>query len=278
MQHELPSPLREVFAYESVTLSDSIIAALGHSETERAQGAETCQSLRLEVYGLPGMGKTTLSREVLSVLRARGLDALLLPEAVPYAVRVLGIQLADLEPFLDLVNAQAETLARRVCKANSNIVVIRDPAHQQNETYRFVLHALREDRGSLANWLARLGDAAGRGAWDQSAARETAAALWNRHPELRNPPLGPWRLGHLLLTTGNPVADFELSISRQRTDGRDPGLVTDNPSALAGYLAVLSHVEAETRRATGAPRLVVDPEAPDGISAGAVLSAMVGNR
>jgi hypothetical protein len=238
--------------------------------------------LRWEVYGLPGLGKSTLARGLVDALGSQA-HVLLLPEAVPYAVVVRGIALKDLEPFLDHANAQAEAVARAAADAVLRhpatapparpLVVVRDPAWLQNESYRFVLHALRDPADPAAVALAQLGRAAAAGEWRDDLAQLVGRTLWGRHPALCTPPAGPWRLGHVLLTTSDALEDFRLSLARQRDGRRDPRLVTGAPEALAGYLATLRFVERESRAETDAPLVQLDPRATPESLAEAAASA-----
>ena len=273
----LPAPLREVWAWEGLDVPAGLAVLMrAHGRVaERATPdqpgrADTPRVLRWELFGLPGFGKSTLSRGLVDALSSHA-HALLLPEAVPYAVVVRGIELKDLEPFLDDTNSQAEAVTRAAADAVLRhpataptvrpLVVIRDPAWLQNESYRFVLHALRDPTDPAAVALAQLGRAAAAGEWREDLAQLVGRTLWGRHPALCTPPGGRWRLGHVLLTTGDAVEDFRLSLARQRDGRRDPRLVTDAPEALAGYLATLRFVERESRTETGAPLMQLDPRA-----------------
>lgn len=271
----LPVPLREVWAWEGLDVPAALAGVMRASARvaepaapDHAHGMAVIRVLRWEVYGLPGLGKSTLARGLADALSSHA-HVLLLPEAVPYAVVVRGIELNDLEPFLDQANEQAEAVASAAATAvlrhpaaastDRPLVVIRDPAWLQNESYRFVLHALRVPTDPVAVALAQLGRAAAAGEWREDLAQLVGRTLWGRHPALRTPPAGQWRLGHVLLTTGDALEDFRLSLSRQRDGRRDPRLVTRAPEALAGYLATLRFVERESRAETGAPLAPLDP-------------------
>jgi hypothetical protein len=191
---------------------------------------------------------------------------------------VHNIALADLEPFLDLVNSQAEVLARTTAGAvqtsiaqaelstpeerNSghadeerSLIIIRDPADQQNECYRYVLHAMRVPSDPVAQAVTALGAAVAGGRWPDELAEEIGVLLWNRHAALRAAPVGAWQLEHVILTTNDALADLHLSIERQH-DGRDARLVTGHPTILAGYFAAIRYVETMT---SSSGRLALDP-------------------
>lgn len=273
----IPSPLREVFAHEGASSPAEFGASQVGAGTSTESGGRT-RCVRAELFGLPGLGKSTLVRALSTRFRNRGRPILVLPEAVPYAVQVRGIALVDLEPFLDAVNAQADDLARQMAgdavRAMASLVVARDPGHQQNESYRYVLHALRDPSDGVAGALRALGRTASHGGWSEVLATEVGERLWDRHAALRAAPAGPWQIAHVVLTTGDPAHDFALSLRRQRNADRDPRLVTSDPVVLAGYLATLRYVENATRESSDVSMVVIDPTAPLNEAASAVERAL----
>lgn len=279
----IPSPLRDVLEYEDVHVPGLLQVAIQRapwpdeakdlardavsSWTDSGRNRDRC--VRWELYGLPGLGKSTLARTLTKVINGPTIETVLLPEAVPYAVRVLGIALTDLEPFLDRVNTQAEVLARAAAElvadlapvGGPSLLIVRDPAYQQNECYRYVLHSLRDSTDPVGDLIRRLASSVVAGTWPEDLAEQIGAQLWRRNAALRLPPFGGWQLSQILLTTGDPLADLELSLERQRDGIRDLGLVTADTRVLAGYLATLRFTEAASRL-VASYSLIDDPRRP----------------
>lgn len=259
--------LSKVLSWERVSLPSCLQQTRALHPTPVLPTHPRSHVSRWEFFGLPGVGKSTLARALTAWLTTEGKDVLLLPEAVPYAVANLGIALDGLVPFLDEVNGQAETLARETAAAAkqtlATLEILRDPAHLQNECYRFVLAARADRRHPATDALDALSASVRRGKWNDEAAEDIGSVLLNTHRALHTPPVGPWQLGHFVLTSSDPLEDLELSRTRQSDGSRDSRLITADSTLLAAYLSAIRCVErGASAQPTSRSRAVIDPRRP----------------
>lgn len=264
--HALPL-LSKVLSWERVSLPSCLKQTRALSQSRRSPTLPRSHVSRWEFFGLPGVGKSTLARALTAWLTTEGKDVLLLPEAVPYAVANLGIALDGLVPFLDEVNGQAETLARETASAAEQTLapleILRDPAHLQNECYRFVLAARADRRHPATDALDALSASVRRNQWNDGAAEDIGSVLLSTHRALRMPPVGSWQLGHFVLTSSDPLEDLDLSRTRQSDGSRDSRLITADATLLAAYLAAIRCVERRaSAQSTLKSRAVIDPRRP----------------
>ncbi len=250
---DVPFPLRDVMIYEGVLGSelDQDIPVSG------LQARSLAKAIRWDIFGLPGMGKSSICKAALQ--QARGhFPILVLPEAADYAVKVKGFALVEFEPFLNQVYKQAEEFAHNLATSRSNLVIIREPSIIQNEVYLIVQRGYQSDP-RFREVLAEVAYQAEKGLWNLQTAEEVSLLFTEHQERLLDLAQGPWLSAYAILTAGNPITDIDLSIRRQQNADRDPRLMTSNPALLCGYsIGINTCIHKLKER--GAHILTLDPE------------------
>lgn len=226
----LPSPLAEVLNYEGYVSTNCI---------SQPSCTLNPNHFRFEFFGLPGMGKSTLCQGIVNKLKD-DYCILYIPEAVNYAVEVLGIELTDAGEFIGKFNDQAEILAMKFVKSTPlPTIILKDPSIIQNQIYRYIQKCYVKDR-HFTKILSRF----------QSVQIKDITELSNEIwpfvceriiPYVNDLLLDPFR-NYIWITTQIPTIDIEISLVRQKNIDRNPKLVTSNLALLLGYLSSIQKV------------------------------------
>jgi len=210
---------------------------------------------RIDVIGLPGLGKSSLLRRLFATLGSLGFEVFAIPEAANYAVINEGHRLDTMEAFLTGFYLDAERLAIAASRLVPNLIVLREPSGVQNEAYLVMQRALKDDPGAIT---ALSKEYSRQLEWPENL--ETA--LWSQVGESILATLadgGPWEKRFVLLTTGHPEEDLRLSRKRQRQSDRDQRLATLDYSHLCSYLTAIRGIVGHLI-GIGAVVLTVHPE------------------
>jgi hypothetical protein len=199
---------------------------------------------RIDLIGLPGLGKSTLIRYLFAKYSSLRLPVFAIPEAADYAITKMGYTLHNMEGFLSGFYDDAEELATTATRRVPKLIVLREPAGVQNSAYLVMQRPVREV-SLLITELER--EYRERGEWRHELERR----LWS---ETKDPILetladgGPWVRHFVVLTTRCPEEDLELSGKRQLGPGRDPRLATLDHFRLCAYLAAIRGIAEHLRR------------------------------
>jgi len=227
---QIPSPLKEVLEFEGV-YDPELLAEI---YKDIYKGLKNTQIIRWGVFGLPGMGKSTICKRVYFHLR-RHVPIIYFPEAADYAVKVLGLPIIDFEPFLNKVYKQMEVLINELVLKMPGLIILKEPPNLQNEIYLLI----QKSYTGIEHYrriLDKLASGVAHDYWDSKAV-SSLSSLITENRTLNNLEMkGPWLIEFAGLTTTNPLEDLSISLNRQSNPNRDPRLTTSNLALLCGYL------------------------------------------
>lgn len=225
----MPSPLAEVIEYEGFFSDNVDLDVLSGTFNER-----------VDFFGIPGLGKTTLCKLMVSYLDKHH-NVFYIPEAVNYAIEVLGMDLNSVGPFVGIFNEQAEKYVMRIVQNNQkSFFIIKDPSLVQNQIYRFVQKEITrnlEFRKIITDYVQSFENSTPELAKEKLAWTVVNQKIKPYIQEVANKP--PYR--HIWITTGNLVEDIKLSLHRQGAPGRNPNLITSSKYLLSAYFICIKN-------------------------------------
>lgn len=196
-----------------------------------------CDGLLVQLFGLPGSGKSTLFCRIFDFLHAEGLKIFAMPEAANFAVDRKGYSLNNMEKLLTPLYKRAEKEAIRLAYRIPGLITLREPAKTQNDAYLDIQQIIRE-RSESVKFIEHLANCFCSGTWEPLSATRLISEL-KRAVVAENRWKWPGKRIFIHLTTGVPLDDLFLSIDRQKNPDRDPRLCTTDPVYLCGYKAAL---------------------------------------